>query len=258
MFNLKKYGHKDSPITEKDLLRSELEQFYIFKSPHGYEAKIGEETVVADSLNEIKQSIAQGLDELISYIWESWKTISDLSKDIAISDEENTGSLDNLVFLNSVKKTLSLSRIFTDLDFVTELIYLVLDTDIKSVDEDLIQRFNSEYLKIQSIHKVIMSELYRIKLINQFNSVTKMAQISGPWANLDLPMKERVWEWDEMEESYFSNRQESRRQQTRYNPENATKSGYYYVWQDFSTEPYKFTDMREKSPYKSREQLLIP
>jgi hypothetical protein len=71
-------------------------------------------------------------------------------------------------------------------------------------------------------------------------------------------MEERKWEWDEGEDEYFNSRQKSRREQVRYNPENQTKSGFYYVWQDLSTDPYRFSDMKEDSPYKSRHLLTVP
>jgi hypothetical protein len=88
--------------------------------------------------------------------------------------------------------------------------------------------------------------------------IRKTAQISGPWANLDLPMKERVWEWDSDGESeYFENRTKARREQTRYNPE-YDKQGFFYVWQDFTRDPYSFEDFKKDSPYKSRHQIAIP
>ena len=173
-------------------------------------------------------------------------------------DGQNSGSLDNLLFLSAVNKSFELSSIFTDLQLITKTIRQLLDTDIASSDDHLIRHFNDDYLRIQCLHRLIMIELYRKHLVNRYMTITKQAQISGPWANLDLPIEERVWEWDEAEDEYFANRQKSRREQIRYNPENQTKSGFYYVWQDFSRDPYRFEDMKEDSPYKSRHLLTVP
>jgi len=102
-----------------------------------------------------------------------------------------------------------------------------------------------------------MTELYRLKLIGRYLSLVKSAQTSGPWANLDLPIKERVWEWDEGEEEYFANREESRKAQTRYNP-SYTKDGYYLIWPEPRRDPYRFTDMLEEDPVPHRSLMAIP
>jgi len=107
------------------------------------------------------------------------------------------------------------------------------------------------------MHRLIMSEIYRCLLIDRYLKITKQAQISGPWANLDVPMQERKWEWDDTEEEYFRDRQTSRREQIRYNPENATSSGFFFVWVDKNRDPYKFEDMATDSPYKSRATMTI-
>ena len=87
-------------------------------------------------------------------------------------------------------------------------------------------------------------------------TLTKEAQISGPWANLDLPMAERVWSWGEDEE-YFDQRSKARKEQVRYNPE-YDKQGYFFVWQDLNRDPYSFDDMKTDSPYKSRHMITLP
>jgi len=252
MFNLKSHNTTD----ESDILRYELEKCDIIPTKQGYWVEIGDETLDFSSLQDAKKHILRGIEEIREQLWESWKDLAQLS--IRISDEpgHNSGSLNNILFLNASKKSFSLSLLFTDLDFAHDQLLALLDTDIKTVDNYLVKQFNLEYFKIRSMHRLIMSEMYRCMLIDRY--LTKCAQISGPWANLDLPIKERVWDWNEGEDSYFKDRQDSRRNQIRYNPENATSSGFYFVWNDLTRDPYKFTDMKEQSPYKSRRQLLIP
>lgn len=240
-----------------DLLRSEMQAYGIYKNADGYLIEIGDEVNTAQTLAKCIQIVQAGSKELTEHIWESWKTLGDTSFKIASQVGQNVPSLGNILFLSNAKKAFDLSRIFTDLEPLSDDLLRLLDSDIAQADGYLINHFNSEFMHIQCLHKLIISECYRIKLLQQFQIMTKQAQISGPWANLDLPMKERVWPWDEGEDQYFEDRKSQRRAQTRYNPENATKSGFYYVWQDYTRDPYKFEDMKTDSPYKSRHQLLI-
>lgn len=254
MFNLKSHNITD----DTELLRAELKAFDIVKSSNGYDICIGDEVLSAPNLSECSQLINLGISELKQNLLESWHDLGNIAQKMLREDGQNTGSLDNLLFLNAVKKTFELSSIFTDLKPITKTIRQLLDTDIASSDGRLILYFNDNHLRIQCLHRLMMIELYRKHLIHRYMTLTKQAQISGPWANLDLPIEERVWEWDEGEDQYFEDRKKSRREQIRYNPENQTKSGFYYVWQDLTRDPYRFEDMKEDSPYKSRHLLTVP
>jgi len=254
MFNLK--SHKN--VDDSDLLRLELRAFDIVKHAEGYKVKIGDEHVILSNLKHTLSALQAASQELIDHISHSWIELDKIASRIVSGQGKNTGSLDNLIFLNSAKKAFQLASIFTDLAPIQQTLHNMMDLDIQSVDDHLIRHFNTECLEIQSLHRLIMVELYRQKLVKHLMLITKQAQISGPWANLDLPMKERIWEWDEGEEEYFDSRRRSRREQIRYNPENATKSGFYYVWQDLTRDPYLFEDMKKDSPYKSRHTMTIP
>lgn len=254
MFNLK--SHKITDNTE--LLKAELRVFDITNSNDGYNICIGDNRLSASTLLECCKFIDSGISELKHDLLQTWYDLQHIVQKMLRENGQNSGSLDNLLFLSAVKKSFELSSIFADLKPISKTIQQLLDTDIASSDDRLIRHFNDDYLRIQCLHRLIMIELYRKQLIHRYMSITKQAQISGPWANLDLPREERVWEWDDGEEEYFENRKQSRREQIRYNPENATKSGFYYVWQDLSRDPYLFTDMEENSPYKSRHLLTVP
>ncbi len=255
MFNLK--SHKITDETE--LLKAELRAFDIVNNTSGgYDICIGDEVLSASNLSECCQFLNSGISELKQNLLETWYDLQHIAQKMLREDGQNSGSLDNLLFLSAVKKTFELSSIFTDLKPISKIIRQLLDTDIASSGDHLIWHFNDDHLKIQCLHRLMMIELYRKHLIRHYMNMTKQAQISGPWANLDLPMEERKWEWDEGEEEYFDNRQKSRREQIRYNPENQTKSGFYYIWNDPNRDPYRFEDMKEDSPYKSRSLLTVP
>lgn len=254
MFNLKSHKNTD----DLELLRIELRAFNVINDAGGYRIKIGDESLILPNLKECFTALQSATKELTEHISNSWQELDKIAKRIIQRQGQNSGSLDNLLFLNAVQKSFQLTSVFPQLDYVQQTLYHLLDTDIQEMDDHLIRHFNTEYLEVQSLHRLIMDELYRQKLIKRMMTLTKQAQISGPWANLDLPMKERVWEWDEGEEEYFDSRQKSRREQVRYNPENGTKSGFYYVWQDLNIGPYKWEDKEDEQPYQSRHTMTIP
>ena len=255
MFNQKQ--HTVIPDDRFQLLESELNSFDIIKENTGYLIQIGDENVHANSLNECLVLIEEGIKEIKSHLWEKWQELANLAEVILHNNGGNIGSVDNLLFLSSVKKSYILSTMFSDLEEVSEKILSLFDIDIAEVSEKLISKFNHTALYIKLLHRLIMQELYRTRLIKRFQKVNKTAQISGPWANLDLPMKERVWEWDEGESEHFDQRQRQKREQVRYNPENL-KNGFFYIHQDLTRDPYRFEDRQKDSPYKSRLLLSIP
>ncbi len=239
-----------------DLLKKELEAHHIVHKGNYYSLEIGDEAINADSLSECMEHINVGINELRKHLWESWKQAAVLAEDITENKSSNEGSIDNIFFLNSVKKSFLLSKVFTDLDDITQVIHRLFNLDISHIDPQLISSFNTAYIKIRLLHRLVSSEIYRNKIVAKYMQITKEAQISGPWANLDLPLAERVWPWAEDEE-YFQQRGNARKEQVRYNPE-YSKDGYYYIWQDLNRNPYSFEDMKEDSPYKSRHTLTLP
>jgi len=254
IFNLKKLSNHN----HGDLLKLELESFDITQQDTGrYILIIGDETVTASSLKECKKYIYQGIQELKSNLWDSWHDLSHLSNVIMQNNAGNEPSLNNILFLTTVKRAFLLSQIFSDLSQISTSIKELFNIDASEVHKDLISRFNLKYLEVKLMHHLLMTEMYRANLITKYMHIHKKAQISGPWANLDLPMKERVWDYEEDEE-YFANRSKAKQEQIRYNPEMLPTTGFYYVWQDLARDPYLFDDMKKDSPYKSRHLMTIP
>ncbi len=255
MFNLKSH----SGIDEVELLRKELKVFEIFRNADGYTISIGDESLQHKSLADCLPSIDQGINELKENSWHSWLDLAEISRKIATQRGTNTGSIDNLLFLNAVKSALALSRRFTELLEIRNYLKQVLDSDIQSVDNHLIKHFNADYIRVKCLHKLIISEIYRKQVIWRYMKLTKQAQISGPWANLDLPIKERMWEWDSEETEFFKEREQAKKDQIRYNPENQGSTGFYFVWNEpASRQPYKYEDREKDSVYKSRHLMNIP
>ncbi len=253
MYNMRKYQQRSDQV---DLLASELSAFDISRRDGYYEILIGDERLKSSTIAECQDHINNATNELRQHLWDYWKEIYSLASVILHNDAGNSGSMDNIFFINNVKRAYLLAKRFDDLKPVSDIVEQMFYIDAADIHEDLIEKFNKKFLLTKLLHHLVMREEYRSMLISRYMSVRKQAQISGPWANLDLPMKERVWSAAEDEE-YFENRQKARREQTRYNPEN-NKMGFYFVWQDLTRDPYSFEDMKKDSPYKSRHLLTIP
>lgn len=258
MFNLRQaqLEKASKPFTPEDLLLQELRILNVHPHYDHCEIDIGDERVVAKTIEDCRNHLRLAVKELKEHIWEAWKDLGHLAKVIQENGAGNNGGIDNLIFLNSVKTAYLLSRKFSDLDEITEDLQKLFHIDAAEVHDELIAKFNMKYLEVRLLHHLIMHERYRANVMARYAQIHKSAQISGPWANLDLPMKERVWEWDEDEE-YFENRSKARREQTRYNPE-YDKQGFFYVWQDLTRDPYTFEDFKRDAPYKSRHLITIP
>jgi len=255
MFNLKDRNQVE--FSERHLLRSELSSFNIFPRDGGkYDLSIGDEHFHGLSLQECGAMISEAVAELKQELRGEWDDLASIARIIAQNKDGNPGTLDNVYFLVSVKRAYAISKRFSQLQEVTASIQSLFDVDVSEVNGELIGEFNYAYLKVRLLHKLVMGELYRLKLIEKYSKMVRSAQVSGPWSNLDLPMKERVWEWSE-EEQEEGLREKAKKEQPRYNPE-YNKEGFYFVWQDYSRDPYRFEDRDEDSPYKGRNQLAIP
>ena len=257
MFNMQKSQvKKKGSQLPQDLLLQELRILDIQPRMNEWFMDIGDEQVSSHSPQECKEHIKAALNELKEHLWQNWIDLGHLAVVIAENGAGNNGGLDNILFLNAVKKSYLFSRDFSDLDEITDDIQALFHIDAAEVHEKLIAKFNRKYIEVRLLHQLVMREIYRSKVLSRYMKVHKMAQISGPWANLDLPMAERVWGWEEDEE-YFDMRGRSKRNQTRYNPEYDAQ-GFFYIWQDLTRGPYDFADLKTDSPYKSRHSITIP
>jgi len=198
--------------------------------------------------------------KLKNELFREWERLAHVANLIVKNPEYNeSGCLGNLLFLNSVKKAWRLADIFDDLEEVVPLIKKILNCDISSIGENLVEQFNNVYTTIKTLHVLVMSKIYRNNVIKQLLCLKKTASIAGPWSNLDLPFFERVWNYDDKSEhqEYMTNRTLARQNQIRYNHEN-NSYGYYLVWPEMRTRnPYRYGD-QESSPYPQRLYLSIP
>lgn len=77
--------------------------------------------------------------------------------------------------------------------------------------------------------------------------------VAGPFSHLDVPMFERVFEWDEHDD-YLRDREKAISDLPRYNPE-YTENGFYYIWWEPRREPYEWKRRLTDGTYPHRSIL---
>jgi len=118
-------------------------------------------------------------------------------------------------------------------------------------------------------HRFVMSMLKMTLLgedkVNSFSETDKnglkTAAISGPWANLDLPMGERMYSWADEAES-INDDQKGKQAQRRYrkglinyNKLEDPEEGDFWVWYEGKNAPFLWTERNSEDPYPHRNLL---
>lgn len=130
--------------------------------------------------------------------------------------------------------------------------------DIKA--RTIIQNFSSimKY-EISLVNIYIIKKLVKVVHEKSLYTMDKVSNkgIEGPFAHLDLPMEERVFKWEDVEEE-TTLRQRDKQLQKRYtmghdNEPEAFREGFYF--RELRNEPYLFEDAATESPYPYRSVL---
>lgn len=170
------------------------------------------------------------------------------------------------IFLYALKHLYNLASLFPKLqnNGTTAVLYSALCRDISDFPSHIMKMVISYNLGIEWSHHLIMRDLYVLSLLRKHKAlglgglrVTTASGSSGPWANLDLPMKERFYGWDEIDDE-MTGRTKQRQQQSRYNMgiedyhSPRVKEGFY--WEEVRRFPYSFDD-EDENIYPHRNLL---
>ncbi len=174
------------------------------------------------------------------------------------------------LFISALKSLASFLDMFSSLmiNQYRQIVKDALCTDIIYFSSEDISAICDFSIVIDLTHRTIERLIYVRRLIrfasrgkNKINEtkIVTARGISGPWANLDLPMLERVWDWNEESEN-FSKRDESIRKQRRYrkgleNYNNGGPVGEGHYWRELRNEPYSWYSNESESPYPMRSVL---
>jgi len=172
------------------------------------------------------------------------------------------------LFIFSLKDMAKFLEIFEELDHssLKQCIEKALLQDIVSYSHEQVHELPSYKMAIDWVNRLISHAKYMIHLLkfslcgeNHAVSIKIATGISGPWANLDLPMLERVFPWGDIDEEARGRDRDIRRQRRyrkgfeAYNNGGAVGEGHY--WREIKNEPYSWYDRSTEEPYYKRYLL---
>lgn len=221
----------------------------------------------------IDQAIAMVDSEVkdnIATIKELWKT---LAQSLSDSSQPNNQACDCRIinlFIFSLKDLAKLLACF-DPEGVSryhQVLKAALDRDISSFNKSQIDSLLTYKISIDWTHRLIHKLMYirsllrfakqgRFRVSN--HKIVTASGVSGPWANLDLPMGERMWNWWEEDENFRGRDLDLRKQRRyrkgleNYNNDGSVGDGHY--WRELRNEAYSWDDREDESPYPFRSTL---
>lgn len=228
-------------------------------------------------VNEDGEIITQGViktyREVCSHAKRHQKILLLLWKElINLLEEQNTSEVivDNKMeslFIFSLKDLTSFLFCFEDFDksIYYQKISACLSRDIKSFTKKQIYMVPDYKISIDWIFRKVSKLLYISKLLYfaakgkktvEYLQTKTARGVSGPFANLDLPMEERMFPFGEEIKERDRAKQKQRRYQKgldNYNGSGAVGEGHY--WREPRNEPFSWFDRGCEDPYPSRSLL---
>ena len=197
-----------------------------------------------------------------------WDNACEVLEEMSPVEEQFHDDNIKKIFIHTLKDMSKFLLIFEELQGsnLSRIIEQSLSRDINSFSSEQLSEVIDYKISIDWIHRTI-NRLYYICSLLAFASLgrkkvssydIKMAKgISGPWANLDLPTLERVYPFEQEEQS---GREKDKQYQRRYrkgfeNYNNDGRAGEGHYWREIRNEPYSWYDNNSESPYPHRNLL---
>lgn len=180
-----------------------------------------------------------------------WNLFSDSLEKCGNSNVGGSPSTEKM-YISSLKYAYKMTKKYRYFSSYKNKLKSHLNKDIKQCSESSMSTVIDYHLCMDWIYKDIKNDIYKINLFKAFSKLNqvKKAQQMTPSA-MDLPMKERVWQWKEDEEDWDQRQKDIRNQQRyqlpeTYNDPDSFEEGFY--WREMRNDPYSFWD-EENDPY---------
>ena len=252
------------------LLKKELAWHNILLTGRGEcRYRVSDGTVKTDTIKNTISAMNAGITGHKRKMKELWRKATDLLfEEGDVESFSDDMSIDLFVF--SVKDAIGLIHCFQDMDgsAIKDTYEYILSKDASSFSRNQIQDFPNYKVSIDWIFRLIQKMYYvrnllRLSLrgskrVSEIH-VKTAAGVSGPWANLDLPMLERVFPWADVEEETRGRSRDIRKQRRyrkgfeNYNNDGRVGEGHY--WRELRNEPFSWYDRKTEDPYYQRYQL---
>jgi hypothetical protein len=212
-------------------------------------------------IKNISKKIKQQ-EDVVTYLFDELKNVLD-----GEGIEEYSSDFLTKMFIFSLKDLSKFLLCFDDSEVLLykDVISKALSRDINSFSKEQVSTVSDIKISIdwsvRLIHRLqyIKKLLYVAtskKIANQL-SLTKVGRgVSGPWSNLDLPMEERAYPFEEED---LQGRTHGKQRQRRYRKglENyhGGQVGEGHYWRELRNEPFSWSNRASEDPYPSRHSL---
>ena len=218
---------------------------------------------IVKTIRQINKNIAEHRKSFISL----WEEVSELLQ-IPLRSDELIDERMSKLFIFSLKDMSKFLLCFEELDNskYSFAITSALNNDVKNFSKSQIYQLSDYKITIDWTYRQIQRLMYVKKLLSfasvgqkKISRITiKMARgVSGPWANLDLPLLERVFPYEELG---LKGRDKDKRHQRRYrkgfenyNGDGRVSEGHY--WREIKNEPFLWSERGSEDPYPHRNLL---
>lgn len=198
------------------------------------------------------------------FILELWK---DLIESLSQKNENKSETYPYItrIFIDAVQSLYDLAINFSYLkeQKIVDALSMALDSDSSSYSSTTMNKVIDLRLCIEWVNHKINNDIYIANLLSAYYILGKESKqviaygVDGFYSRLDVPMGERVFSFDEIEED-LRGRSRDIKNQRRYR---AGLEGYNYpyvnegyYWREIRNEPYSFDD-EDNNPYPHRDSL---
>jgi hypothetical protein len=219
------------------------------------------------SVEYFQHNIKQSEDSFKKDIVSCWDEISKLDNSFSYKGKADKDLMNIVVYMgNKIQRRISCGFYGKNKNKITSYVN-------KLFSYNSINYFNNSKCNIfiKNFNCILRCEISMLNLFiinilvsNLSRDIKKVSYsynkgVEGPWSHLDLPMQERVFKWEDIDEETMG-RQNDKQHQRRYlmgledyDSTDSFKEGFYY--RDLNLEPFLFEDAAEESPYPYRSVL---
>jgi len=204
---------------------------------------------LGDSLQQTQYDSSPICPRMLSVFIESVKSLNDL---MSLMIENSPPCRELLMHKTKTFMALRTALNRDYMSFPREIISSVIDYKLGI---DWAFRMNSRLVYLMGLLQFARSGSQAVNKVQ----VKTARGVAGPWANLDLPMLERAFHWDDIDEEVRGRDKDLRKQRRykmgleNYNSDVDTDEGFY--WREMRNDPYLWSDRDSESPYPGRNTL---
>lgn len=249
---------------------NDLELIKMELAVQGIEPKGGDTFYILDdgkreqtNAQSILSKLTNSIKRYKKLFFEVWGGVVESMSNLSIGSGNETTQR---MFANSLKILLLQTERFPVLTVYNNVVKKIMYQDVAKFNEKFMSDIIDAQVGLDWLNHLIRLDTFKIELLRSYLRKTMeksviaeadIAGIQGPWSNMDLPMKERVWSFAEDQDD-FDAATRRKQQQGRYNLPETYNDPYHfeegYFWRELRNDPYDPND-DEDNPYPHRDQL---